>query len=260
MLNNTYNQTETNNSSLDLTSAHETGKMSSLDIAEITGKEHRSVLRDIRNLIENLQDVGGYNFVQSSYINKQNKNQPMYELGKKECLLLASGYDVALRAKIINRWEELETKATQPVLPQTYKEALKQLLAKVEENETLQQQNTQQQQLLAQQAPKVEYYDKTLQAVTCLTTSQIAKSLGMTAIQLNKKLKQLGIQFYQSGMWMLTATYAKLGLTNSRTHTYTCEEVTRTAHYTVWTEKGNRFISALFSSQWNVKEALKTIK
>lgn len=252
------------NSNLDLTSAHETGYMTSLQIAETTGKEHSNVIRDIRNLIEKLGDLQGFKFEFSFFIrelpNGGSKKEPYYKLDKKACLLLASGYNVVLRAKIINRWEELETKAAQPVLPQTYKEALKQLLAKVEENETLQQQNTQQQQLLAQQAPKVEYYDKTLQAVTCLTTSQIAKSLGMTAIQLNKKLKQLGIQFYQSGMWMLTATYAKLGLTNSRTHTYTCEEITRTAHYTVWTEKGNRFISALFSSQWNVKEALETIK
>lgn len=91
-------------------------RMSSLEIAEITGKGHFTVMRDIRNLIDNLKDINGYNFVCVEYRDKKGEMRPMYELGKKECLLLASGYDVALRAKIINRWEELETGKAKPII------------------------------------------------------------------------------------------------------------------------------------------------
>ena len=83
--------------------------MSSLQIAEVTGKRHDAILRDIRNLLE--QGVGRHNFVESSYYNSQNKMQPCYSLTIKGCLILASGYNALLREKIINRWEELEMAA-----------------------------------------------------------------------------------------------------------------------------------------------------
>lgn len=85
------------------------GTMSSLQIAEVTGKRHDAVLRDIRNLLE--QGVGRHNFVESSYLNSQNKMQPCYSMTIKGCLILASGYNALLREKIINRWEELEIAA-----------------------------------------------------------------------------------------------------------------------------------------------------
>lgn len=84
--------------------------MTSLEIAEVTGKEHKNVMRDIRNVLE--QGVSQLNFELSSYNKAQpnggTKSVPCYVLTKKGCLILASGYDVLLREKIINRWEELE--------------------------------------------------------------------------------------------------------------------------------------------------------
>lgn len=71
--------------------------ITSLEIAEVTGKEHKIVLRDIRNLIDNLKDINGYKFVLVEYQDKKGEMRPMHELGKKECLLLASGYDVVNR-------------------------------------------------------------------------------------------------------------------------------------------------------------------
>lgn len=53
------------------------------------------------------------------------------------------------------------------------------------------------------QAPKVQYYDKVLQSQSTYTTTQIAKELGMTAGMLNKRLRWAGIQFRQSGQWLL---------------------------------------------------------
>ena len=84
--------------------------MSSLEIASITGKQHAHVMRDIRSLLE--QGVHESNFGLMYRINKlgngAERKDPYYELTKKGCLILASGYDAKLREKIIDRWEELE--------------------------------------------------------------------------------------------------------------------------------------------------------
>ena len=80
--------------------------MTSLEIAEVTGKQHQHVLRDIDGLLA--QGVDASNFGLTSYIDKSNREQRCYQLTKKGCLILASGYDALLREKIINRWEELE--------------------------------------------------------------------------------------------------------------------------------------------------------
>ena len=86
--------------------------MTSLQIAEITGKTHSNVMRDIRNILEQLEEKHKFNFELMFKITKLGNNaerkDPYYLLTKKDCLLLASGYDANLRAKIINRWEELE--------------------------------------------------------------------------------------------------------------------------------------------------------
>lgn len=81
--------------------------MTSLEIAEVTGKQHQHVLRDIDSLLT--QGVDASNFGLTSYVDKSNREQRCYQLTKKGCLILASGYDALLREKIINRWEELET-------------------------------------------------------------------------------------------------------------------------------------------------------
>lgn len=110
-------------------------------------------------------------------------------------------------------------------------------------------------------APKVEYYDKTLQSVNTQTTTQVAKSLGMDAQKLNRKLKEAGILYNQSGQWLLKQPYASWGLHSTRTQTYTRSDgSTGTSTYTVWTEKGKRFIHALHGNGFNVKKAIKSIK
>lgn len=83
--------------------------MTSLQIAEVTGKTHSNVMRDIRNLLERLENKAQFSFELGSYQDANGQNRPCYILTKKDCLLLASGYDANLRAKIILRWELLET-------------------------------------------------------------------------------------------------------------------------------------------------------
>lgn len=112
-----------------------------------------------------------------------------------------------------------------------------------------------------QSAPKVSYYDQTLQSVNTLTTTQVAKSIGMETHTLTKKLKEAGIIFKQSGMWMLHAPYSKWKLHATRTSSYTRSDgTTGTNQYTVWTERGRRFIVALNDNGFNTSKAVKAIQ
>lgn len=241
--------------------------MSSLEIASITGKQHAHVMRDIRSLLE--QGVAESNFGLGSYLDANGQNRPCYNLTKKGCLILASGYDAKLREKIIDRWEELEMeKQTKQTHEPTRKELAIMVLQAEEEKERLALENQRQQETIELQqaeikksAPKVEYYDKTLQSVNTQTTTQVAKSLGMDAHKLNRKLKEAGILYNQSGQWLLKQPYASWGLHATRTQTYTRSDgSTGTSTYTVWTEKGKRFIHALHACEFDVKKAKKHIK
>ena len=171
------------------------------------------------------------------------------------------------------RIEELLTTGNtslQPQLPNFNNpaEAARAWADQYEKNQTLalevqQQQETieLQQQELTQSAPKVTYYDNHLQSVNTQTSTQAAKQIGMDAEKLHKKLKEIGIIYRQSGQWILHAPYSTWGMHSTRTQTYTRSDGSiGTSVYTVWTQRGVRFIIALYENGWNVKKAIKQIK
>lgn len=130
--------------------------MGPLGIAGLTGKQHAHVMRDIRSMIESLKksdestsglveedchrgdrtrykylsestqkklldfafSVGGSQYVitEDSYQDAKGGQRTLYSLNKKAGILLASGYDVVLGAKIIDRWEALETGKAEPMI------------------------------------------------------------------------------------------------------------------------------------------------
>lgn len=240
--------------------------MTSLEIAEVTGKQHAHVMRDIRNLLS--QGVAESNFGLGSYTDANGQERPLFNLTPKGCLILASGYDAVLREKIIDRLEYLENEKKAIRTPQTYLEALEALVASEKEKEQLRIESEQQQETielqqkeLTQSAPKVSYYDTHLQSVNTQTSTQVAKQVGMDAEKLHKKLKEIGIIYRQSGQWLLHAPYSTWGLHSTRTQTYTRSDgSTGTSVYTVWTTKGVRFIIALYENEWDVKKGIKQIK
>ena len=113
--------------------------------------------------------------------------------------------------------------------------------------------------------PKALYSDNVLDSVSCFTTTQIAKELGITAQELNRSLCALHIQYYQSGQYLLYADYAHMGLAKSRTR-YSAfldpksdgrqEKMGRayTHTYLVWTERGRKFIHDLAQRYWELIE------
>lgn len=81
--------------------------MSSREIAELTGKRHSHVMRDIRTMLDGLGENTEPKFG-SSYKDQTGRKLPCYQLPKRETLILVSGYSVELRARIIDRWQEIE--------------------------------------------------------------------------------------------------------------------------------------------------------
>lgn len=94
--------------------------MTSLEIAALTGKRHDNVMRDIKRILEDLEEhegvVGCLLKFEDTHKNRQNGiTYPIYRLPKRECLILAAGYSVPLRASIIDRWLELKVRRARPV-------------------------------------------------------------------------------------------------------------------------------------------------
>lgn len=218
-------------------------KMTSLDIAEITGKQHAHVMRDIRNEIKELgENVGLSIFGESSYKNKQNKAQPCFTFGKGGAMQLALKYDAKTRYRVIKRIEELEGQGKQK-LPSTYKEALIHLVEQVEENEKLQTNNLMLEQQVHELKPKADYTDRILQNKGLVTISQIAKDYGMSGEAMNKTLNELGIQYKLGEQWLLYAKYHDRGYTHSQTVDITRTDGTKDIKMnTKWTQKGRLFL------------------
>lgn len=187
--------------------------MSSLEIAELTGKIHSNVMRDIRNLLN--QGVAQINFELGSYKDVNQQVRPCYVLTPKGCLILASGYDAVLREKIINRLEELELEKKES-LPQDYPSALRQLADKVEENQRLALENKQKDSQIKKLQPKADFADAAFKAEGNVDIGQAAKILGLPFGRniLFRKLRDSGVffasknepkqRFVEAGYFVLT--------------------------------------------------------
>lgn len=86
--------------------------MTSLEIAEITGKRHADILEAIRNMEPAWEKVAQRKFPLGSYKDANNQDRPCYNLTKTECLYVATKFNDEARAKLILRWEELEAEKT----------------------------------------------------------------------------------------------------------------------------------------------------
>ena len=89
--------------------------MSSLEIAALTGKEHKNVLRDIRTMLEELE-ITQLRF-ERSYKDSTGRSLPCFNLPKHECMVLVTGYSIKLRSAVLRRWQELEDAQRAPAKP-----------------------------------------------------------------------------------------------------------------------------------------------
>ena len=103
---------------------------------------------------------------------------------------------------------------------------------------------------IARLKPRAEYADSVLDSINCITTTQLAKELGMSAQELNRRLCEMRIQYWQSGQYMLYAEFARQGFAKSRTRRHVCKHgIVMTEMYLVWTERGRNFIHRLLDSK-----------
>lgn len=238
------------NSIIKLGESHIVG-ITSLQIAEVTGKRHSDVMRDIRSAISN--GASERNFALGEYKDKNNQSRPMYNLTPKGCLILASGYDVVLREKIIDKLEEYQQKEASVVaLPDFTNPAeaarawaeqfeLKQIEAKrADEAEAQVLMLTNE---IEKMEPKVSYYDAILASKNTVTTTQVAQDYGLSAIRFNKILEEMRIQRKVNGQWILYAPYIGQGYVHSKPF-----DITRSdgradvVMNTEWTQKGRLFL------------------
>lgn len=144
--------------------------ITSLEIAELTGKRHDHILRDIEEQLGKIIDAPKFG---DTYKDAYGRDKKCYRLPKREALILVSGYSVELRAKIIDRLEYLENefkKQNIPQLPQNYLEALKALTAEVEQRMLLEQK-------IEIDKPKVEYAEALLSSDNSQSIADFARFL-----------------------------------------------------------------------------------
>lgn len=128
-------------------------------------------------------------------------------------------------------------------------EALTKLKKERKMREQLQERTQLQEREIKAIAPKAEYYDNVLQSSSVYLTDQIAKELGLTAVTLNRKLKEMGVQFRRNGQWVLRAEHTGKGYTKTRTYVFTRRDGSQgTNLQTVWTEKGREFIHKIINN------------
>lgn len=140
--------------------------MTSREIAEMTGKLHKDVLYDIRTMLDAL-DKSLADF-SAQYKDSTGRTLPMYSLPKRETLILVSGYSVTMRAKIIDRWQELESQATQATpapfaIPTSLGAALR-LAADLQDK-------------VVEQAEHIEYLEPQAKAFKRWVTSEVLPSI-----------------------------------------------------------------------------------
>lgn len=228
--------------------------------------QHKTLLSIIRDEFEG----GMQNILLTSYVHPQNnQTYEMFELTPSQAKQVLVRESKFVRRGVIAKLEKLEANAKTYQLPTTYLEALKQLTAETEvkmqlqlENQEIKQERDkvlvinelqehqiqEQDAVIKQATPKVEFFDKTMQADSLLATSNIASELGMSAYSLNEKLKDMNVQHKVNGVWTLKAKYASQGLARYKVtgHNDTSGKWIADTHL-YWTQKGRHFINSLFN-------------
>ena len=232
-------------------------RMTSLQIAEITGKPHADVMKAIRKMEPAWSKINEGNFSLVDYQDKKGETRPCYSLNKEECLYIATKFNDEARAKLIKRWKELEEQHQKPSVPQNYLEALKSLVKAEEEKQQLALENKKQQEQIltisktnmelgnkiTEMLPKVSYYDKILQSNATMTVTQIAQDYGMSAMKLNKELEAMKIQHKVRGQWILYGKFITGGYVHSRAVDIIRSDGRHDVKYnTEWTTKGRIFL------------------
>lgn len=197
---------------MELTVSGPRGQMTSRQIAETVGSDHHNVLATIRNLVK--QGVISGN--ETPYVHPQNgQTYTEFNLNYRDTMIVASGYNVVLRAKIIDRWMMLEAEAKKPkfAIPTTLSGALR--LA-AEQAEVIEVQAAQ----LAAAAPAVAFVDRYVESDTgSLGFRQVCKLLKAKEPEFRAFLHDKQIMYKLGGEWSPYAAHTDAGRFEVKTGT-----------------------------------------
>ena len=200
--------------------------MTSLEIAELTGKNHFDLMRAIRKMEPAWVKVNGCKFALVEYQDKKGELRPCYQLTKTECLYIATKFNDEARARLVLRWQELE----------------------------LQEQKRRQQLCLPSPKEIVRMADEIIgeglrlvnaDAEDTLTATQVAKTFNMTVYDFNAVLRDMGIQYRRGGHWNISEDLEGRDLVRMRTHvSYSLKGEKKVKVYMTWTMDGLRYLNA----------------
>lgn len=161
--------------------------MSSREIAEICETRHNQVVETIERLFAKGVLRESRKTTRTHRPDGGGRPTEVYDLTKRDTLVVASGYNEELRARIIDRWQELEEtiRGQMIALPQDYASALRALADESEKSQALKAQ-------IEQDAPKVAFADQVEAAPDAITLAQAAKILGTGRNRLAARLRELG--------------------------------------------------------------------
>jgi len=207
-------------------------RMTSLEIAEVTGKQHKNLMRDIRNMEAAWEKVNGLKFELVDYTDSKGEQRPCYSLSKMECLYIATKFNDEARAKLVIRWQQLEQE-------RITQKCVRKLLVTDEDvmNEA--------QRIIGR---TIVSFNK--HADGCITARDIAEAIGMEVKDLNSFLTDKKVQKWTRGQYRLTPEYEGLGLAQDRLFIYYSKDGKQKERtYLVWTTKGAEMIDKMIFDQ-----------
>lgn len=203
-------------------------RISSLDIAEITGKNHKDVMKAIRNMEPAWIKIGERNFALTEYVDNLKHKHPCYLLTKTECLYIATKFNDEARAKLVLRWYELEQ----------------------QEQERQQQSQLQMMQVLNDLHPLAQLGSLALSGTNCIYFADMAKILTQRGYkigqnQLFQLLRDKGYIYKNSTRPM--QVYVEQGLFQLKETFYDSKLGRRAGVTTMITAKGQEHLLNLFT-------------
>ena len=229
--------------------------MTSLEIAELTGKQHKNVMQAIRNMEPAWEKTCGLKFQLTSRAivqpNGGTREVPCYQLTKTECLYIATKFNDEARARLVLRWEELELERLG-----TDDTDLHGLIKSSDDNNSCNSRNSCLKRLPALQVQKqiLAMADEIVgtglrmlnePAEDTLTATQVAKTFNMNTRDFNAVLADMNIQYRAHGRWHLAEHLLGRGYTAERTHIdYSLKGKRKIKVYMTWTMAGLKYLNS----------------
>jgi Rha family phage regulatory protein len=224
----------------------------SLIVADVFNRNHADVLRDIRNLHCSTEFFES-NFAECLTIiplETGESRQKYYEMTKDGFMFLVMGYTGEKAAKwketVIDAFNKMESllRNDEYIMARAHEIAVRNIKMLEEEVTKNKEQLAIADRQLSEAAPKLEYYNNVLQDKEGITTTIIAKELGMSAEALNIFLHERGVIYKSQKTWVLYAKYQDRGYTKTKTsyHTDPLTGNIISEIHTYWTQAGRKFI------------------